>query len=121
MNIQDRFLKRGFPFELNLAADGSNCFITSAGEVIKNLARFKLEATCFGDLTLTLKGYKTDVDGKTLEAENGAVPSYSRSFLVSPGESAGNRIVLIVEKEAASETIGGWTLSATEDPEGKES
>jgi len=108
MNIQDYVVEKGFVFELELDMHGFNCSVKGNGEEIELLTHFRLEVDWRGFPTLSIRGYKAGSDGKTNNPENSTeAVSFSRSFFVRPGESNGNRVVLIVESERELEEESG--------------
>jgi len=110
MNSQDCVVERGFVFELELSAKGWNCSVKNNGEFVDNIYGFKLEARAnppvekeidpvAEGLVLTLKGFRTEENGKLLETEDGKIVHFSRSFLVDPKETVGTSLLLAVIAE----------------------
>ena len=102
MYINSCPITKGFPFEVDFGTDDSDRGVFSNGEVVEELNYFKLEARAGEELIFTIKGFQTDAKGSVIIKDDDVL-QFSRSFVVHPRGTKGNRILLLeVEREIPS-------------------
>ena len=102
MYINNCPVTKGFPFEVDFGTDDSDRGVLSNGEVVEELNYFKLEARAGEELIFTIKGFQTDAKGSLVRKDNDVL-QFSRSFVVHPRGTKGNRSLLLeVEREISS-------------------